>query len=441
MEFLYFEKNEILEAYLNQVYFGNHCYGIDAAARYYFGKRAIHLNLYESALLVGSLSAPNRYNVQDHPKAAGQRARLVLKKMVELGHIGPDDAARAIKMGWQRGIKVLRDTDFRYFLDWIRPQILEHSGDAEGDITVVTTIVPEAQVYAKLAVGNMLARKRLRGCQGALLAVKPDGAVIAMVGGKDYAKSQFNRTVQAKRQIGSLMKPIVYLAALESGWTLEDRVSDRPVKDGWPRNWDGVHKDSVTLLEALTTSRNAAAVRLAEKIGRKNVIALVRRLGIGCPLVDQPSLALGVNECSMIEIIKCYSIFARNGKNAEPYGILFIRDEKGKILYERSEENEKRLIKKKDAEKLNKMLSGVVSPSGTGHRADFSDEKLFGKTGTTQDNHDAWFVGYSDKAVACVWVGKDDSSPMQRVSGSGTPAVAWKEFMDSLHRYINFDLW
>lgn len=439
MEWLYFEKKEILEAYLNQVYFGNRCYGIDAAARHYFGKIAQDLNLYESALLVGSLSAPSKYNVQDHPEDAKKRARLVLKKMVELGRISPEDAARAVRMGWKKGDRVLQDIEFRYFFDWIRPQIAKHIGDAEGNITVVTTIVPDAQVYAGMAVAKMLGRKRLKGCEGALLAMKPDGAVIAMVGGKDYGKSQFNRTTQAKRQIGSLMKPIVYLAALESGWTLDNRVSDRPVKDGWPRNSDGVHKDSVSLLEGLATSRNAAAVRLAEKIGRKNVIALARRLGIESPLADQLSLALGVNECSMIEIVECYSIFARNGKETEPFGILFIRDAKGKILYERSEENEKRLIKKQDAENLNKMLAGVVSPSGTGHHADFSGAKLFGKTGTTQDSRDAWFVGYSEKVVAGVWVGKDDFSPMQHVSGGVTPALAWREFMVRVHRFIDFD--
>lgn len=441
MDLLYFDKKEILEAYLNQVCFGNHCYGIEAAARHYFGKRAKNLNLYESALLVGSLSAPNKLNIQDHPEAAKQRARLVLKKMVELGHISPDDAARAVRMGWQKGVRVLRDIEFRYFYDWIRRQIAEYIGDAEGDITVVTTIVPEAQVYAELAVARMLNHGKLKGCQGALLAMRPDGAVIAMVGGRDYADSQFNRTVQAKRQIGSLMKPLVYLASLEEGWTLENRLSDQPVKDGWPRNWDGVHKDSVTLFEALTTSRNAAAVRLSEKIGRKNVIALARRLGIESPLADQPSLALGVNECSMIEILECYSIFAKDGKKTEPFGILFIRDEKGKILYERSGENEKRLIKKQDAENLNKMLAGVMSPSGTGHRANFSGAKLFGKTGTTQDSRDAWFVGYSEKVVASVWVGRDDSTPMQGVSGGISPALVWREFMVRVHQFIDFESW
>jgi penicillin-binding protein 1A len=424
-----FTKNEILEIYLNRVYLGAGAYGVDAAAQRYFGKPAKRLDLFESAVIAGLLKAPTRYSPARDPAAAAARARVVLQNMVEAGYIS---AARA-EAAAARGVALARQgrPGSRYFADWICDQIRDFAGAAGRDLTVRTTLDPRMQEAAEQAVAGALQRAgaRDRVSQGALVALAPEGAVRAMVGGRDYGDSQFNRATQAERQPGSAFKPFVYLAGLESGLRPDDRLDDAPIRIGnWrPHDYSRRYRGEVSLAEALAQSINTVAVRVAERAGIRRVIAVANRLGITSPLPPDASIALGTGAVNLLELVSAYAPFANGGIGVIPYGITEIRDSNGRVLYRRAGSGPGRVIAPEFVAMMNAMLARVIA-RGTG-RAAALPRPAAGKTGTTQDYRDAWFIGYTANLVAGVWLGNDDDAPMRRVTGGSLPAVAWRHFM------------
>jgi len=424
-----FSKGQILEIYLNRVYLGAGTYGVDAAAHRYFGKSAGKLTLYESAVIAGLLKAPTRFNPARDRAAADARAAQVLDNMVDAGFISAADAAAANKEGVV--IAVNGQPGSRYFADWVADQLRDFAGTADRDLTVRTTLDPRLQEAAEAAIGNALARFGTKDAvsEGALVAMSPDGAVRAMVGGRDYKRSQFNRATQARRQPGSAFKPFVYLAGLEAGLRPSDRFVDTPIRVGnWrPRNYLNRYQGPMSLAEGLAQSVNTIAVQVAERAGIKNIIATANRLGITSDLARDASIALGTGEVTLLELVSAYAPFANGGIGVIGYGIGEIRDSDGKIVYRRSGSGPGPVIAPELVGLMNDMLAGVIA-HGTGKAAALP-RPAAGKTGTTQDYRDAWFIGYTADLVAGVWFGNDDNAPMNRVTGGSLPAAAWHRFM------------
>jgi penicillin-binding protein 1A len=424
-----FAKNQILEIYLNRVYLGAGTYGVDAAAHRYFGKSAGKLNLFESAVVAGLLKAPTRFSpARDRDKAAA-RASQVLSVMVEAGFITAADAAEAEKEG--AALPAATRPGSRYFADWVADQIGDFAGTADRDLTVRTTLDPRLQEMAEAAIGDTLTRYGTKNAvsQGALVALSPDGAVRAMVGGRDYGQSQFNRATQAQRQPGSAFKPFVYLAGLEAGLRPTDRLVDAPIRIGnWqPRNYLNRYQGEMSLAEGLAQSVNTIAVQVAERAGIPRVIAAANRLGITSELARDASIALGTNEVNLLELVSAYAPFANGGMGVLAYGISEIRDSGGRILYRRTGSGPGSVVAPELADMMSNMLTGVIA-HGTGKSAALP-RPAAGKTGTTQDYRDAWFIGYTADLVAGVWLGNDDDTAMNKVTGGSLPAAAWHAFM------------
>lgn len=429
-----YSKDEILSAYLNRVYYGSGAFGIEAAARVYYNRSAKDLTLYQSATLAGLLKAPSRYapNRKD-TTSSEKRTRLVLDAMVEAGYITEKDAARAKKnksetAGKAGGAK-------HYYADWIVDQIDSYIGHVNEDLIVQTTFEPRIQDAAEAAFDVKMADAAKRGVsQGAVVVMRADGPVLAMIGGKDYLKSPFNRVTQAHRQPGSSFKPFVYLAALEKGITGDRLVLDAPFTSGSyrPQNYDGKYRGPVPLVNALALSLNTATIRLADYIGIESVISAARRAGISSKLEPNLSLALGSNEVTLLELAGAYATFARMGEANTPYGVLEIKTAKGKTLYNRErDEPFYRGSQRFDAgtiAQLRYMLKSVVD-WGTGVGARLPNATTYGKTGTSQNYKDAWFIGFTDDLVTGVWMGNDDNAAMKRITGGTIPAPLFRDVM------------
>jgi penicillin-binding protein 1A len=312
----------------------------------------------------------------------------------------------------------------------------DYVGHSKADLVVVTTLEPELQGAADRLVEALLARQgeKHRIGQAALLAMTPEGAVRALIGGRDYRKSQFNRAIQARRQPGSAFKPVVYLAGLESGLGPDSVLVDAPIDiDGWrPRNASGRHYGRVTMRDALARSINTVAVQISERAGRGRVIETARRLGIASRLRPHPSLALGVNEVGLLELSGAYAVFANGGFGVLPHGIVEIRTTGGRSLYRRRGGGAGRVVAGRHLRQMHDMLQAVLA-RGSGQRARL-DRPAAGKTGTTQNSRDAWFIGFTGQLVAGVWLGNDDASPMREVSGGGFAALLWRDFMTAAHQ-------
>ena len=432
-----FTKEEILSLYLNRAYFGAGAYGIDAAARQYFGKSAKTLSLHEAALLAGLLKAPSRYAPSHDSSAALQRANLVLRAMVSEGYI---DAETAGDAETDVSISTLSGSlDVNYAVDWLAARIPYYLGGQEEDIVARTTLDTKLQRHAEdvIAEAFMLESLRNKDIQVALVAMDVDGAVLAMVGGRDYRESRFNRAAQARRQPGSAFKPVVYLAAIESGFSSRSKQLDTPVSvDGWqPQNYGGHYRGEVTLEEALAHSINSVAVRLSEEIGRTRVIETARRLGITEELRANPSLPLGVFEISPLELVSAYAPFANGGYVVTPHGITELRETEGTTLYKREGSGGGRAVNARELSEMNRMMRKVLE-DGTGKRAHLGKRPAAGKTGTSQDSRDAWFVGYTAQMLAVVWIGRDSGKPMEEITGSTIPAEIWRRFMLRAHEGI-----
>jgi len=427
-----FQKDELLTIYLNRVYLGAGTYGVEAAAQRYFGTSARDVDTYQAAVLAGLLRAPSRLNPDNSPQAAHVRARTVLAAMVAAGYLKPEEADKIGKTSRPgRGnaatprARVKGETR-RYFSDWVLERAAGYAGSITTDLAVETTLDPRLQGLAEAAVAKIDSK----GAQVALVAMRDDGAVLAMVGGKSYGVSQFNRVTRALRQPGSAFKPIVYLPALEAGMSPDSVVRDAPITvDGWtPRNFSGRYQGDVTLREAVARSLNTVAVRVSKDVGRTRVVQAARRLGITAPLKPHPSIALGAGEVSQLELAAAYAVFANGGFAVAPYGISEVR-QGGDVVFRRAGATTRRVVSEKAAAQITDMLRAVID-WGTGKSAGFGVPAA-GKSGTSQDFRDAWFVGYVGNLVTAVWVGNDDNSPMDRVTGSTIPAAIWRAFMAS----------
>ncbi|MSO92000.1 MAG: penicillin-binding protein 1A [Rhodospirillales bacterium] len=433
-------KDQILTIYLNRVYFGAGTYGVEAAAQRYFGRSARTLNTFESAMLAGLLKAPSRYNPHKDPELAAKRTSRVLDNMVAAGLLSQQEAQAAARVGSQMAGRPRPSGLARHFADWVLDQVPGYAGSLDRDLVIRTTLDPALQRQAEAIVDLTLDREGQKQTveEAALLALTPTGAIRAMVGGRSYAESQFNRATQAVRQPGSAFKPIVYLAALEAGFTPSTPVTDSPIRiDGYqPRNFDDGFRGAMRLDEALAYSVNTVAVDLAEKVGRTRVIAAAKRLGITADIKPTPSLALGTAETTLLELTSAYGVFASGGFGVWPYGIEEIRTREGAVLYRRMGDGAGRVADAHHVGTMGRMLASVIE-YGTGRQAQMprgQERPLAGKTGTSQNFRDAWFVGYSADLAVGVWCGNDDDSPMRRVTGGGLPAQIWRDFMAAAHR-------
>ena len=435
-----FSKKEILALYLNRVYFGAGAYGIEAASQRYFDKPAKNLTVGEAALLAGLLKAPSRYSPVSESERAATRATVVLNQMQETGVITAAQREQAV-LEPVRVSRTLATQHAQYFIDWLDKEIRGLVGEPTEDMVVETTLDLTIQTAAERAVNRILERDASKGVQqAALVALDGDGRVRAMIGGKSYADSQFNRAVDARRQAGSSWKPFVYLAAVEAGYTPQTPVVDEPITIGtWsPRNYSGNFGGPTTLGAALQNSTNTVAAYVADQIGRDAVSRAARRLGITSRIGLEPAMALGTTDVSPIEMATAYDAFANGGRRVEAYGISRIRTPSGRVIYNRSarEGIGAQAINNPALYYMNQMLRGVIA-GGTGASAAIPGRDLAGKTGTTSDYKDAWFVGYTGGFVAAVWVGKDDATPMRGVTGGGAPAAIWKGFMTAALPRLN----
>ncbi|HEY7991119.1 MAG TPA: PBP1A family penicillin-binding protein [Stellaceae bacterium] len=426
-----FTKDEILEIYLNRVYFGAGAYGVDAAAHRYFDKSAREVSLYEAATIAGLLKAPTRFSPARDQQAAAERASHVLDAMRDEGYITEAQEKAAFEQEKQLVVAQRVRPSNRYFADWIYEQIPEFAGLGDRDLVIETTLDPKMQQAAEAAIAATLDTNGDKDHvgQGALVAMSPDGAVRAMVGGRNYQGSQFNRATQALRQPGSAFKAIVYAAALDHGLNPGDHFNDHRITIGkWqPRNYENEYRGDVSVADAVAFSINTVAAQVIERTGVANTIDMARRLGITTDLQRDASLALGTNEVTLIELTSAYATFASGGIGAWPYGIVEIKDSNGKIVYRRGGSGPGRVLSADIAGEMNQLLAGVID-RGTG-RAARLDRPAAGKTGTTQDFRDALFVGYTAQLVAGVWLGNDDNSPMKHITGGTLPARTWHNFM------------
>jgi penicillin-binding protein 1A len=431
-----FSKAEILDLYLNRVYFGAGAYGVEAAAQRYFGKSARQVTLAEAGLLAGLVKSPSRLAPTRNPDGAERRAQIVLAAMADAGFVS-EAAAKTAIVDPPRIAKPMAGGSGNYVADWVMDVLNDLVGRVEQDIIVDTTIDPVLQTAADRALAEELAQKGEKYAvgQGALVAMTPDGAVRALVGGKSYGESQFNRAVAAKRQPGSAFKPFVYLAALERGLTPDTLRDDRPIDlKGWrPENYGREYFGPVTLTRALALSLNTVSVRLTLEVGPKAVVRTAHRLGITSKLDPNASIALGTSEVSVLELVQAYAPFANGGVAAAAHVVERVRTVSGKTLYRARPPAPLRVIDERPLAMLNGRMQETLA-SGTARKAELPGWRAGGKTGTSQDFRDAWFVGYTGRLVTGVWLGNDDNAPTRKTTGSGLPVDIWSRFMKAAHR-------
>ena len=423
-----FTKNQILTLYLNRVYMGAGTYGIEAASHKFFHKTSRDINMLEAAILGGLLKAPAKYNPVSDKKRALERAAVVLQNMVNNGKINVQQKEQALKM--TVGNNKYNFDGGKYFADWVYGEVRAYIGDTNKDINVYTTLDSDIQNAAEKILREVIAANREKNVMnGAVVVLDNDGAVRAMVGGVDYRKSQFNRAIQALRQPGSVFKTFVYLTALESGFSPEDIIEDKPIKSGkWhPENHDKKYYGKVSLDEAFKRSLNLATVDLLSRLSADKVIKIAHRMGITTPIENSRAMALGSSEVKIIDMATAYSTLANGGFANWPYSVNEVYTKDGYKIYERIRDEKKRIISPKSIEKITSMLQKVVE-SGTGKRASLPYFAA-GKTGTSQDYRDAWFVGFAKGYTIAVWLGNDDNSPMKKVSGGTLPAEIWQKLM------------
>src|SRR5712691_4553864 len=431
-------KSQILELYLNRVYFGSGAYGVEAAAQRYFGKSARQVKIAEAAMLAGLVKSPSRLAPSRNPNGAERRAQAVLTAMADLGFVTETMATSALAQP-ARAIKPAGAGSVNYVADWIMDVLDDLVGRVEQDLVIETSIDAVLQAAAEKALVDEIAQKgaKFDVQQGAIVAMTPMGAVRALVGGRNYAESQYNRAVAAKRQPGSAFKPFVYLTALERGLTPESVREDKPIAlKGWkPENYSRDYHGPVTLTQALALSLNTVSVRLTLEVGPRAVAKTAYRLGIASKLDANPSLALGTSEVSLIELTCAYAPFANGGDAIAPHVVERVRTHGGKVLFARAPQNLGRIVEPRHVAMMNAMMRETLV-SGTAQRARLPGWPAAGKTGTSQDFRDAWFVGYSAHLVAGVWLGNDDSSPTKKATGGGLPVEIWSRLMKSAHQGV-----
>ncbi len=433
-----FSKAQILELYLNRVYFGSGAYGIEQAAQRYFGKSARQVTLTESALLAGLVKSPSRLSPTRNFDGAERRAQIVLAAMSELNFIN-ESTAQAAMARPPRIVALAGNGSVNYVADWVMDVLNDLIGRVEEDIVVETSIDGALQASGEKALSEELSQKGEKGgvSQGALVVMTPEGAVRALVGGRNYAESQFNRAIAAKRQPGSAFKPFVYLTAIEHGLTPETLREDRPIKiNGWqPENYGREYFGSVPLAKALAMSLNTVSVRLTLEFSPMAVIRTAHRLGIASKLEPNASIALGTSEVSMIELTGAYAVFANGGMAVLPHVVERVRAADGKVLYTRNPQPLGRIVKPEAIAMMNAMMRETLT-IGTAHKADLPGWPAAGKTGTSQEFRDAWFIGYTSHLVAGVWLGNDDGTPTRKITGGGLPVEIWSRVMRGAHQGV-----
>ncbi len=419
-----FSKNQVLELYLNRVYFGGGAYGIDAASRKFFGHPATELSLPEAAIIAGLVKAPSSYSPTADAKAAIGRAKVVLGVMADAGAITPNQAQEtdpaAVRLAPEP-----RQNSVRYFTDWALPQLDSLIEATTAPIEVWTTL----DLGMQSAAGAAIAANVPPGAQGALVSLDRDGAVRAMVGGTDYVSSIYNRATSAVRQPGSAFKLFVYLAALEQGMTTETTLVDEPVDiDGWkPRNSSGRFSGAMSLRTAFTYSVNTIAAKIGAEVGTSSVADMARRLGITTPVNVLPSMVLGSSDVRLIDMTRAYAVVSAKGVAIAPYGITKVTTDKGEILYQHRADTSNVLLPPYVAAGMTDLLQTAVS-AGTGKAAQIG-RPVAGKTGTTTSNKDGWFMGFSSGLTTGVWMGRDDAKPVKGLQGGTAPARAFAAFM------------
>ena len=419
-----FSKDQILELYLNRVYFGGGAYGIDAASRKFFGHGADHLSLGEAAIIAGLVKAPSNYSPTADIEAARSRSGVVLDTMVKNGFITSDVAA-AVNPAQVRIQQTTNNNSVRYFTDWALPQLDQLIDQTQDPIDVWTTLDPGMQAAADRAVRA----NTPDGTQGALVSIDRDGAVRAMVGGKDYVDSIYNRATQATRQPGSAFKLFVYLSALESGMKPTDTIVDEPVTiDGWsPRNSTRTNLGPVTLREAFSRSINTISAKIGDQLGFSTIADMARRFGISTPISTFPSMVLGTSDVRLIEMTRAFASVGNKGVAVTPYGIRRVVTADGRVLYSRDNEEGRVLVAPWVAAEMTDLLQSAVL-SGTGRAAQIG-RPVAGKTGTTSSNKDGWFIGFSSGLTTGVWMGRDDARAVAGLQGGTAPARAFHDFM------------
>ncbi len=424
-----FTKDEILTLYLNRAYFGAGAHGIDAASHRYFAKPARLLSLGEAAVLAGLLKAPSQYAPTHNPEDAGARARLVIDAMRDAGLLTSSAAKGAL--GEPVVLAGAGRTRAPYFLDAALDEMRRLTNALDADLIVRTTLDLDMQEALEAGVAAGLGQAGLEpSIEIAAAILDASGAIRGLAGGRDYAVSQFNRASQARRQPGSAFKPFVFLAAMEQGRQPHRKILDEPISIGrWsPDNYNSEFFGEVTLAEALARSLNSAAIRLQEETGRSAVRLTARRMGLGAPLSAGPALALGVDAVSPIELAGAFVPFANGGYRVTPHAVAEIKTAEGRIAFRRDSHIEAPAASPQALGQVNAMLNAVTE-WGTGRAARLPGVPVYGKTGTTQDHRDAWFVGHAGGLVCVVWLGHDDNAPMPGVTGGGAPAILWREIM------------
>ncbi|MEO0032330.1 MAG: hypothetical protein RIS94_2088 [Pseudomonadota bacterium] len=419
-----FSKDQILELYLNKVYFGGGAYGVDSAARKFFGHSGEQLSLAEASIIAGLVKAPSHYSPTADAQAAVDRAQVVLETMQDAGAITPSQAAAAnlkgVKLAAEQG-----QNSARYFTDWVLPQLDLLLPDNDQPIEVWTTLDPAAQHAATNAIQGFVPKD----AQGALVSVDRDGAVLAMVGGTDYVTSNYNRAVNAVRQPGSAWKLFVYLTALEAGYKPDDKVVDEPVTiQGWsPRNSGGTYAGQIDMRTAFAYSKNTVAAQLGNEVGFGAVANMARRFGVTTPINTLPSMVLGTSDVRVIDMVRAFAEVQAKGSNVMPYGIRKVTTTDGEVLYSHRPDNPQQLVPDYVAAGITDLLQTAVS-TGTGRAAQIG-RPVAGKTGTTSSNKDGWFLGFSSGITTGVWMGRDDARPVPGLQGGTAPARAFAAYM------------
>ena len=427
-----FSKEQLLSIYLNRVYLGSGTYGVQAASEKYFNKKVEELNLYECALIASLLKAPSKYNPIANEKLSRQRTSKVLENMKKSNLISAKNIAEAKLNNKSYNKFTSAPKSTRYFIDWLLPRVKSYLGEINEDLIVRTTLDVKLQKMAESSV-NSITSKFSSADQSALVALDLDGGVKAMIGGRDYGDTQFNRVTQAQRQPGSAFKIFVYLAGLKEGYEPQDEIVDSEIDiNGWsPKNYKKEYLGEISLFDAFAKSINTVAVKLSESIGRENVINMARSMGITSPILNSPSLALGTSEVNLLELTAAYDVLANSGNGILVHGIRSIENTSGKTLFIRKGKGPGKILESELVNTMIKMMENTIE-TGTGKNAKIN-RPAAGKTGTSQSLRDAWFIGFSSELVVGVWFGNDDDSPMNNITGGTAPAILWSDFMKKAH--------
>ena len=435
-----FTKDEILQLYLNRVYFGSGAYGIEQAAHTFFNKSASELSVMEAARLAASLKAPTNYDPINHPDESTQRAKLVIAAMQDQRFLSPIDALDATSEE-ASAHQAASHPPRQYAVDWIDNQLSQLVNNYDESIIIETSIDPAIQANAENSLAGRLKAngEKLSVSQGAVVVMDNQGAVLALVGGKSYEKSQYNRATKSQRQPGSAFKAFVYLTAIENGYNPQSIETDAPFKVGnWsPENYKHKYLGPVTLQQAFAQSINTVAARLTVALGPEQVAQTAQRLGISSNLGRDASLALGTSEVTPLEMTQAFVTFANGGTAVSPWVVKRITTREGKVLYEHKGNGLGQVITSTNLGQMNQLLRAVVR-EGTGTKAQFGNWDIGGKTGTSQDYRDAWFVGFTPYLTAAVWLGNDDNSPTKDVTGGSLPAQIWRDVMEPAHKGLKW---